>query len=204
MASVVPFVVKCPGERREAAVGGSDSATEGATESARESLRAVLRSPDLRRVQLAFAGSTAGDWAYAVAITVWAFEQGGAPAVGLFTAARMIASAVAGPLGATIADRMSRRTYMMAVDLLRAGIVAVTAVLVMIDGPAWPVYVLAVLTAVVGAAFRSAQAGLVPRLVESPGQLTASNAVTANVENVMSFGGPAIGALLIARSVSRR
>ncbi len=179
-------------------MGDSESATEGKTDSARESLRAVLRSPDLRRVQLAFAGSTAGDWAYAVAITVWAFEQGGAPAVGLFTAARMVASAIAGPLGATIADRMSRRTYMMAVDLLRAGIVTVTAVLVMIDGPAWPVYVLAVLTAVVGAAFRSAQAGLVPRLVESPGQLTASNAVTANVENVMSFGGPAIGALLIA------
>ncbi|GAA2123392.1 MFS transporter [Nocardioides bigeumensis] len=176
--------------------GATGSTT--APDSAKESLRAVLRNKDLRRMQLAFAGSAAGDWAYAVAITVWAFQEGGATAVGVFTAVRMTASAVAGPLGATIADRMSRRTYMMVVDLARAAIVSVTAVLVMLDGPALPVYALAVVTAVVGAAFRSAQAGLVPRLVESPGQLTASNAVTANVENVMSFAGPAIGGLLIA------
>ena len=166
-------------------------------ESAKESLWAVLRNPNLRRVQLAFGGSTIGDWAYATAITVWAYQEGGTAAVGVFTAVRMIASAVAGPLGATIADRMSRRAFMMIVDALRVVIVSVTALLVSYDGPTLLVYGLAVLTAVVGASFRSAQAGLVPRLVDSPGQLTASNAVTANVENVVCFVGPALGALLI-------
>ena len=169
-------------------------------ESARASLWAVLKNPNLRRVQLAFAGSTAGDWAYGVAITVWAFEAGGATAVGVFTAVRLIVSAPAGPIGATIADRMSRRTFMIAVDLVRAVTVGLTALVIMIDGPDLAVYLLAVLSAVVGAAYRSAQAGLLPRLVDSPGQLTASNAVTANVENVMSFGGPALGAFLIAVS----
>ena len=169
-----------------------------AAESAKESLRAVLRNPALRRIQLAFAGSTLGDWSYAIALTVWAYGEGGATAVGVFTAARMIASAIAGPIGATIADRMSRRAYMMVVDLVRVGTVAATAVLIMAEGPSVAIYGLALATAVVGAAFRAAQAGLVPRLVDSPGQLTASNAVTANIENVVSFGGPALGALMIA------
>ena len=55
-------------------------------ESARESLRSVLRNPALRRVQLAFFGSGIGDWAYATAVTVWAFRDGGAAAVGAFQA----------------------------------------------------------------------------------------------------------------------
>ena len=59
------------------------------------------------------------------------------------------------------------------------------------------VYVVAVVTAMVGAPFRSAQAGLIPQLVDTPGELTASNAVAANIENVVCFMGPAIGALMI-------
>ena len=58
-------------------------------------------------------------------------------------------------------------------------------------------YVIAVVTATVGAPFRSAQAGLIPRLVDTPGELTASNAVAANIENVVCFMGPAVGALMV-------
>ena len=89
-------------------------------ESARESLRSVLRNPNLRRIQLAFGGSLVGDWAYGTAILVWAFQESGATGVGLFTAARFVGAAFAGPVGAAVADRMSRRTFMMATDLIRA------------------------------------------------------------------------------------
>ncbi len=67
----------------------------------------------------------------------------------------------------------------------------------MTDAPAVTVYVIAVVTATVGAPFRSAQAGLIPRLVDTPGELTASNAVAANIENVVCFMGPAVGALMV-------
>ena len=166
-------------------------------EGARESLRSVLRNPNLRRIQLAFGGSLIGDWAYGTAIMVWAFQESGATGVGLFTAARFVGAAFAGPVGAAVADRMSRRTFMMATDLIRACLASITALVIMVDGPTAVVYVVAVVTAMVGAPFRSAQAGLIPQLVDTPGELTASNAVAANIENVVCFMGPAIGALMI-------
>ena len=105
-------------------------------EGARESLRSVLRNPNLRRIQLAFGGSLIGDWAYGTAIMVWAFQESGATGVGLFTAARFVGAAFAGPVGAAVADRMSRRTFMMATDLIRACLASITAVVIMVDGPA--------------------------------------------------------------------
>ena len=166
-------------------------------ESARVALRSVLSNRNLRRIQLAFGGSLIGDWAYGTAIAVWAFQESGAKGVGLFMAARFVGAAVAGPVGATIADRMSRRRFMMITDLVRAALTTITAIVIMADGPDLIVYAVAVVTAMVGAPFRSAQAGLIPQLVDTPGELTASNAVAANIENVVVFMGPAIGALMI-------
>jgi MFS family permease len=156
----------------------------------------VFGNRALRRVQLAFFGSGIGDWAYATAVTVWAFQDGGAAAVGAFQAVRFILAAVTAPLGATIADRMSRRTFMMISDAVRAVLVAAAAVCVSLDlAPA--VYALALLAVVAGAPFRAAQAGLVPQLVQNPEELTSSNAVASNLENVVIFVGPALGALLV-------
>ena len=161
-------------------------------------MRRVLKNPNLRRIQLAFFGSLTGDWAYATAITVWAYQEGGATAVGIFQAARFIGMAVAGPLGAVVADRVSRKTFMMTTDLIRAVLVSVSAVILMMGGPAVAIYVLSVVAAMVGAPFRSAQAGLIPKLVDTPDELTASNAVAANLENAVLFIGPALGGALVA------
>jgi MFS family permease len=171
--------------------------TEREAPSTRDALRRVMANPGLRRVQLAFAGSLLGDWAYATAITVWAYLEGGATAVGVFAAARFVAMALAGPLGALVADRVSRRSFMMSTDLIRAAMVSVAAVSMGLDGPAFVVYALGLLSGVVGAPFRAAQAGLLPSLVSAPDELTASNAVAANLENVVVFVGPSLGALLV-------
>ncbi|MBB6629334.1 MFS transporter [Nocardioides sp. KIGAM211] len=164
---------------------------------ARESLRRVLANKDLRRVQLAFLGSGMGDWAYGTAVTVWAYSVGGATAVGIFSAVRFVTIAVAAPLGAVVADRVPRKAFMMATDAIRAVLVAVAATSMGLGGPPMVVYVLAVVAGMVGAPFRSAQAGLIPRLVSRPEELTSSNAVAANLENVIGFAGPALGALLV-------
>ena len=50
---------------------------------ASRSLHDVFRNPGLRRIELAFAGSIVGDWAYAVAVAVYAYDHGGATAVGV-------------------------------------------------------------------------------------------------------------------------
>ncbi|MDX6360543.1 MAG: hypothetical protein QOH37_3597 [Nocardioidaceae bacterium] len=161
------------------------------------SLRRVLANKPLRRVQLAFFGSLIGDWAYGTALTVWAYRDGGATAVGAFTAARFVSMALTSPLGAAIADRVPRRTFMMTLDLLRAVLVAGAALSLGFGWSSWTVYALGLLAAVVGGPFRAAQAGLIPRLVDEPDQLTAANAVASNLENVVVFAGPALGAALV-------
>lgn len=179
-----------------AASGGGGVGAKGGAAQLRSSLALVFGNVGLRRVQLAFFGSGIGDWAYATAVTVWAFEDGGAAAVGAFQAARFVIAAVAGPIGGTIADRMSRRTFMLASDAARAVLVAAAAVCVTLGLDA-AVYVFALLAVIAGAPFRAAQAGLVPQLVSSPEELTSSNAVASNIENVVIFAGPALGALLV-------
>ncbi|MEP9361397.1 MFS transporter [Nocardioides sp. CN2-186] len=161
------------------------------------SLRRVFVDPNLRRIQLAFFGSTLGDWAYGTAITVWAYSVGGATAVGVFQGIRFVAVAIAGPIGATVADKVSRKRWMMTTDAVRAVLVSGAAISIGLGGPPAVVFVLALASTMVGASFRSAQAGLIPQLVSTPDELTASNAVAANLEPIAQFSGPAIAAVLI-------
>ena len=172
-------------------------ARDGARDAGR-TLASVFKNPNLRRVQLAFVGSSVGDGAYATAVTVWAYGQGGAAAVGIFQAVRFIAMAVAAPLGAVVADKVSRKTFMMVTDLVRAVLVLAATACIALGLSSLLVYVLALVCAVVGAPFRSAQAGLIPRLARTPEELTASNATASNLENLALFAGPALGALLIS------
>jgi MFS family permease len=161
-------------------------------------LRTVFTNPNLRRVQLAFVGSALGDWAYATAVTVWAYTDGGPAAVGIFQGVRFISAAVASPLGAVIADKVQRRTFMMVSDAIRAVLVVAATACVAFNLPSLSVYVLALICTVVGAPFRSAQAGLIPQLARTPEELTSSNATASNLENLASFAGPALGGVLIA------
>lgn len=166
----------------------------------RERIMRVLRNSRIRRLQLAFLGSTLGDWAYATAMVVWAYQEGGAAAVGAYQAVRFITMAVVAPIGGVVADRMSRRTFMVVSDLLRAALVAAAGLIVVADGPALAVYALAILAAIVGSPFRAAEVGLLTELVESPSELTTANALSANIESVMLFVGPALAGVIIGHS----
>jgi MFS family permease len=166
----------------------------------RQRIARVLRNPRIRRLQLAFLGSTLGDWAYATAIVVWAYQDGGAAAVGAYQAVRFVTMAVVAPIGGVVADRMSRRTFMVVTDLLRAALVATAGLIVVTDGPAPAVYVLSIVAAIVGSPFRAAEAGLLTELVESPSELTTANALSANIESVMLFVGPALAGVIIGLS----
>ncbi len=162
-----------------------------------DSLRSVFRNPNLRRIQLALAGSMIGDWAYATAVAVWAYGVGGAQAVGIWTAIRLALMALTSPVGATIADRMPRKQVMVASDLIRAALVALSALCLILGLPAATVFVLATLTSLMGTAFRPAQRALMPALANRPEELTASNGASSTLESLAFFIGPALGALLL-------
>jgi MFS family permease len=162
------------------------------------SLSIVFRRAPLRRLNLALAGSLIGDWAYATAVAVWAYDVGGASAVGIWSTIRLAMMAVVAPFGSAMADRMSRKTLMVVCDLARAVLVVGAAALVEWDGPVAAVFVLATLAPLFGTVFRPAQLSLTPSLVENPQELTAANGVSSTLESLAFFVGPAIAGFLLA------
>jgi Cyclic nucleotide-binding domain/Major Facilitator Superfamily len=167
----------------------------------RESLRAladVFGNPGLRRLELAWAGSVTGDWAYVVALAVFAYEAGGATAVGLVGVIRFLPSAVVAPFAAVLADRYPRQQVMLVADVVRALALAGAGAVALADGPTGVVYACAAAVAIVSTAFLPAQAALIPTLARDPRELTAANVASSTIESVGSFAGPALGGLLLA------
>ncbi len=163
-----------------------------------QSLATVFRNPGLRRLNLAFAGSAIGDWAYATAIVVWAYGVGGVTAVGIWGTVRLVLMTVVTPFASTLVDRFPRKTVMVTSDLTRAVLVLVGAVLIWLDTPVLAVFVLATVAALVGTPFRPAVAALLPKLVSKPEELTASNGTLSTLESLAFFAGPALGGVLLA------
>ncbi len=162
------------------------------------SLARVFRNPGLRRLELAFLGSTMGHWTYVVGLSVYAYEQGGTTAVGIISVLRLLPAAIASPFLATLADRYRRERVMMGTDLIRAGLMALAAAVIATDGPALVVYAVVVLTNLVGVAFRPAQAALLPGLARDPAELSAANVAASTLDAVSTFAGPAIGGIILA------
>jgi MFS family permease len=168
-------------------------------ESAR-AMREVFRNRGLRRLQLAWAGSIIGSWAYTVALVVYAFDQGGASAVGLVGLVRWLPSAFASPLAAILGDRFPRVRVMLTSDLLRAAALGAMAACIVTDAPVAVVYVLAAAVAVIGTAFHPAQSALLPSLAQTPDELTAANVSSSTLESLGFCVGPALGGLLLTFS----
>ncbi len=163
----------------------------------RASVATVVRNKNIRRVQLAFVGSSIGDWAYGTAVAVWAYGEGGAKAVGVWMAIRFTLMALSAPFTSGLADKMPRKRLMILADLARALLVAAAAACLFLDTPAAPIYVLATLTSLLGTPFMVAQRSLLPSLADRPEELTAANGTASTIESISFFAGPALAAVLI-------
>lgn len=161
-------------------------------------MRRVFDNPSLRRLNFALAGSVVGDWAFVVAMSVYAYQRGGATTLGTFGVVRYLTLAVLAPFVSVLADRLDRRRLMVTADLVRAALVGVSTVIVVADGPAIAVYALSILCGVMGLAFRPAQCALLPSLARTPSELTAANVAASTITSVGSFIGPLIAGGLLA------
>jgi predicted MFS family arabinose efflux permease len=164
----------------------------------RAAFRAVGANPALRHVQLGWVGSMLGGWSYGVTIAVYAFEHGGASAVGLAALVRWLPAAAVAPWAAVLGDLLPRKRVMLSSDLGRIVVMSCMAGVAFAGGSSAIVYGLAACSAVVGTAFRPAQRALLPSLAQTPDELAAANVVSSLVESLGIFGGPAIGGLLLA------
>jgi MFS family permease len=158
----------------------------------------VFGNRNLRRLQLAGAGSIVGSWSYVVALAVFAYEAGGASAVGLVALIRYIPSALASPFASSLGDRYARARVMLASDLLRAAVMVLAALAIWTDVSPMVVYLCAAVTSVASTAFRPAESALLPSLARTPEELTAANVAASTIESVGVFLGPALGGLLLA------
>ena len=165
---------------------------------ATRSFTEVFANRDLRRLQLAWAGSLIGNWSYFVALAIYAYDQGGAGAVGAVSVIRLVPAAIASPFMGGLADRYSRKLVMVVTDVARAALMFATAVVIWQGWSAYVVYALVALSTIVGTAFRPAQAALLPNLARTPSELTAANVSSSTLEAFGAFAGPALGGAVLA------
>lgn len=169
------------------------------TESLR-TFRRVFENPDLRRIQLAFAGAAVGKYALLIAIPIYAFHAGGVTAVAVVTVVRQGTAALLAPFAASLSDRLRREQVMLASDVGRVLCTGGMALLTWRGAPHLAVYAVAVVSTVFGSVFRPAEAALITQVARTPEELAASNVASSTFDSVGIFAGPALGAALIAAS----
>ena len=110
----------------------------------RRSLGDALATADLRRLQLAWTAASVGGWVFFIVLAVYAYNEGGATAVGVAALARMLPAGLAAPLAGVVVDRRSRRDVLI---LITAGRGLVLAVIAAAVGAGAPLAVVLVLSA---------------------------------------------------------
>jgi MFS family permease len=164
----------------------------------RASLAGAFSTPDLRRLQAAWAASAVGGWVFFVALAVYAYDAGGATAVGAAALVRMVPAGFAAPIAGLLADRRSRRDVLLGSLVVRAAVLGVIVAAITAGAPLVLVLVLAALFTIVTTAHKPAQASLLPALAETPRQLAASNAVWSGIDNAAFLVGALLSGALIA------
>jgi MFS family permease len=161
---------------------------------------AVLRSDNLRRSQLAWAGAITAEWGFFVGLGVFAFEESGTLGVGLVGLIRMLPSAVVAPLASVLGDRYRRDRVALGLFIAMAVAVAIAALLAFDEPSVVVIYALAAVHGAASTLSRSAQWALLPSLARTPDELVAANGATLTTENLGTLAGPALGALVLAVS----
>ncbi len=157
----------------------------------------VLRNRGLRRIQLALAATALTTPAYAVALSVYAYREGGIETVALVGVITFLPAGLLAPVLSVLADR-GRRERVLAAALLGRGLtLAASSLCIFVDAPVLLVFTLAGLSSIASRVARPAQAAIVPSLARDDDELTAANALAATVDEVGTIVGPALAGLLL-------
>ena len=110
-------------------------------------LRVALEDQQLRRVQLGWACSTAGEFISIIALGLFAYQAGGATAVGVVAVVQMVPAMLLSPVVGVLGDRFRRELVVIGADALRGTVMGLAAVAAASDAPVATVYVLAAVLA---------------------------------------------------------
>ena len=163
----------------------------------REKLGA-LSDRQFRLLFLGRASSAVGDSLVPVALAFAVLSVSGTAAalgsvLAVFTVARVSLSLV----GGVYADRMPRRTVMITCDVVRAGVEAFTAAMLLTGHMTLPLFfVTAGIFGAASAFFGPAATGVVPQTVP-PAQLQSANALLGMSRSAANVFGPGLSGLLV-------
>src|SRR3982074_2113749 len=135
-------------------------------------IRVVAGSWTLVRVAAAYVLFVLTEYAVWIAILVYAYQQGGATTAALVVLAQTAPASFLAAFNATVADRRSPATLLIAGYAVQALAMGLTAIAVLSGLSPYAVYAAAVLASVGVVATRPAQAVLLPSLVHSAEELT--------------------------------
>lgn len=175
--------------------------TRGAS-SAAGAVREVLGNRAIRRIELAWTAGTAADWAFLVVLLVVAYDAGGALAVGILSAVRMVPAIVAAPFATALVERYRGDRVLTAINLVRCVGAVSTGIVIAAGMPVEATYVLAAVVAGAGALVRPIQAALLPALARSPRELVAANVASSTGEGIGTFVGPLLAGAVVAATGS--
>jgi MFS family permease len=158
----------------------------------------VFQNREMRLLQLSWAVQSVSLWAFAIALGVYAFDIGGATAVGVAGLVRLLPGAFASPLGGLMGDRLSRRTVLVGSTLASAVLIGAAAAAAALDASAALVFVLAGLTTVAICPYIPAEGALMPLVARTPQELSAANVAHSVMDNAGFLGGGLISGVLLA------
>lgn len=160
-------------------------------------LGAALSNENVRRVELAWGAAIGAEWAHFVALGVFAYEHGGASAVGLAGLVRLLPAAIVAPFAASLGDRFRRERLLLAMSLLGSAGLAGSAAAAFEHSRVF-VFALAALIGLSSTLTRPALQALLPSLARTPGELIAANGATSTIESLGTLFGPLAAGMLLA------
>lgn len=159
----------------------------------------ATRNPSLRRVLAAYLLYIAAEYGVWIAVTVYAYERGGATTAGLVMIAQLVPAALVAPFGSVLGDRM-RRDRALRLGYLVQTAAYLAAGIALWFAPAVVVYATAVVFSCAATLTRPVHNAILPQLAETPEELTAANSLSGAAEGLGILLGPLATSLLVAIS----
>ena len=160
-------------------------------------LRTVLGNRNLARLEVVWAASALGNWAFSILLSLFAYREGGTGMVAIALVVRMLPAGLLAPYAGLLADRHSRRLVLVRSSVVRAGALLGAAVVAPVLGLPGVLAFAAVFTAA-GTAHRPAQAALMPQLARTPAELAAANVCWSAIDYAGFLAGSVLAGALAA------
>lgn len=156
----------------------------------------TLRNPTFRHLFAAQIVALLGTGLATVALGLLAWQLAGDNAgaiLGTALAIKMIAYVTLAPVAAAVAERLPRRAFLVALDLIRAGVIAC---LPFVD-QVWQIYVLIFFLQAASAGFTPAFQAVIPDVLKDEDDYTNALSLLRLTEDLEQLASPMIAALLL-------